>query len=174
MIQLSSVNTFNVQATMNQWMGAHLALFALPAWLTSAQPAIVLGADDITASIPCFALFHLPVTLDHAYQGGHVGGGMLGADETGLMEVSCYTSANDPQGQALQRLMRDWVKALVVADRVVSILDFQGDLYNPVASGYKIDISDLTEVETQADPNPDVQRARMLISYSYTFRASIA
>lgn len=169
----SAVSTFNVQASINAWMMAHLATMPLPAWLQSAQPGVVTEAGDIAANLPTFALYHIPSMLAGAdYQGGYVGDGMSGGDAIGLMEVSAYASNNDPQATALLRIMRDWVAALCVAEKVVEVLDYFSDLYTPPASGYKIDIGDLTDVETQADPNPDILRARMLIAYSYTFRAS--
>lgn len=170
MIDMTPANTFNVQTTLNQWMSTHLQNIMLPEWMTAAPITVLMEPNDVTASLPCYALYHIPVGMSQAIQGNRVGDGEKGGNYSGLLEISCYVSKNAPQSTALLRYMQDWVMALAVAESAVPVLDFQGDLYMPQECGYKINIGDLTEVTTETDPNPDVSRVRLLLDYRYTFR----
>lgn len=172
MTQLSAANSYNVEASLNYWLTEQMAAYTLPDWLPQ-MPPLVFNAGDVTALIPCYAVFHLSGFTDERWQGGHVGGGLLGARDTSILEVSCYVSRAMQNWRPLQRLMRDYVKGITVAHRVVVIRDFLSDPLVGEATAYKVDISDVTEVETAPDPeNDQIERARILIEYRFTFRSS--
>lgn len=170
MTQVTAATSFNVQATLNQWMLTHLNNILLPEWMSTAPITVLVEPNDVTAALPCYALYHIPVGMSQAIQGNRVGDGEKGGMVSGLLEISCYVSKNALQSGALLRTMQDWVMALAVGDTIVPVLDFASDLYTPQECGYKIDIGDLTEVTVETDPNPDVSRVRLLLDYSYTFR----
>ncbi len=171
MTTFAASNSFNAESSVNLWFAARLAEMPLPPFMP-AMPNIVFQAQEIVPHLPCFALFHLPGNLDTSFMGGVVGDGLYGGRDMSIVEVSCYVSRNDEFWRAVQNTMRDMIKSLVVVNRIIPILDYYTDPIAPPETGYKVDLMGVTEVEVQDDPNPDVERARLLIETLYTYRAS--
>ena len=128
----------------------------------------------MAASLPCFAFFHIPAGMLNTHQGRNVGDGQSGRQALGILEIDCYvTRTNTPNWSAILRSMRDLVETAATATRTVTVYDYQTSASSPSATAYKVNIDDVQEtpVETDAD-NPAIQRARILISYSFVYRAS--
>ena len=68
--------------------------------------------------------------------------------------------------------MADMVQSAAMSQTAVVVMDYASSQTAPSSAGYKVDIGDITETQTQPDPNPDVERVRFLIDYSFTFRAN--
>lgn len=172
MTSLTTATRFNVEATLNKWLFDALSAFTRPAWLTT-MPAFVFNAEEITASLPCFAITHIPAGMADLWQGRAVGDGYAGRRALGLLSVSCYvTRTANPNWTAQLRTMRDMVSSTATASRTVVIQEYQADPVNPTATTFKINLEDTQETPTEADPNPAIERARVLITYSFTFRAN--
>lgn len=198
MTTLPQASTYNVEASINAWMQAALQAFSLPVWM-SPLPAVVFDAPQVSASIPCFALTHIPVGVANPFQ-GRWAGTSRGGKASGILDVSCYVSRSKSRDWVRQlRTMRDMVLSTAEASPVVVIADYaalprntvapaiattalttvalSGDdgtwSNTPASTEYKANINDVTIAVTQADPNPDVERVRVLVDYSYIIRASV-
>lgn len=173
MTTLLQASTLNVEATLNAWMRDALQAFSLPAWLSSVT--VVYDAPQIAASLPCFSLIHIPVSVTDSFQ-GRWAGTTKGARASGVLDVSCWVSRSRSADWALQlRTMRDMVLSAALSSPVVIIQDYAGLASwsdTPAATAYKINLGDVTPTSTEADANPDVERARVLIDYHYIYRAS--
>ena len=168
---LSAATRYHVEATLNAWLNTTLGAITLPAWMPT-LPTLVYNPDEITASLPCFAVTHIPAGMLNDIQGRVVGDGQQGRRALGIMEVSCYLKRTDnPSWPAYLRTMRDLVETAATSTRTVVIYNYSTPGV-PTATAYKIDIQDVTETPTEADPNPALQRARVLIRYSFVFRAN--
>lgn len=173
MTTIMTSTSFNVEASLNEWLRAALTAFTRPSWL-SVMPGIVQDAPQTTAAMPCFSFLHIPVaTLTNSYQGRNVGGGLKGGKSIGMMDVSCWVSrSKSPHYAAQLRTMADMVQSAAMSQTAVVVMDYASSQTAPSSAGYKVDIGDITETQTQPDPNPDVERVRILIDYSFTFRAN--
>jgi hypothetical protein len=169
---LAVATRFHVEATLNAWLATTIATITRPAWL-STLPAFVYNWDEVAASVPCFAVQHIPAGLLNDLQGRTVGSDVsAGRRALGLMEVSCFVTRNgNPSWNGQLRTMRDLVETAATSARTVPLYDYSAP-GSPSATSYKIDLQDVTETPTEADANPAIQRARVLIRYSFIFRAN--
>lgn len=174
MSEMTAAIGLNAQTTLSQFVAEKLSEYTLPFWIEN-PPAVILDAEDVTASIPCWAVYHLPVGIDNTFAGGIVGeGGQSGGREMGLLEVSVWVTRQMNTWLALQRYMTDLVKSIFTLkeNRQVIIRDYASDFVEPPITQHKIDIGEITQVATDPDTdNPALERARILIEYTYTFRA---
>lgn len=197
MTTLAQASSFNVEATLNTWMSAALAAFTRPAWLPT-LPAIVYDAPEISASLPCFSLIHIPVSTVGGIQ-GRWAGSSTGMKALGILDVSCWVSRSASVDWNMQlRTMRDMVLSSAVKSAVLVIGDYAALPTNTVApaitttallavqiagddgtwsdtataTAYKINIGDAALTPTEPDPNPDVMRVRVLIDYDYYYRVN--
>jgi hypothetical protein len=169
---LSGATRFNVEATLNAWLITTVTAITRSAHLPT-LPAFVTNWDQVAASMPCFAVTHTPAGMLNDLQGRVVGGGQAGRKALGLMEVSCYTTRNgNPNWNAQLRSMQDLVETAATSTGTVVIYDYQTSASSPTATTYKVNIDDVTETPTESDPNPAIQRRRILIAYSFYFRAN--
>lgn len=168
---LTAATRFNVEATLNAHFTTAISAITRPAWLTT-LPAFVYNWDEVTASIPCFAFAHIPAGMLNDLQGRTVGDGQQGRKALGILEVSAFvTRTNNPSWSAQLRTMRDLVETASTSTRTVVISDYSTPGV-PTATAYKINIEDVNETPTEPDVNPAIQRARILIRYSFYFRAN--
>lgn len=172
MTALKQADSFNAEASLNAWMQSSLQAFSLPNWLTTLPP-IVYDYPEVSASIPCFSVVHLPVDIDSRFQGRNVGNGDKGGRATAMMDVSCWVSRSKAFSSWYPQLMimRDFVLSAANSTITVIIADYQSSLAAPPATNYKINIDKTSVVEVVHDTNPDVERKRILIDYSYIYRA---
>lgn len=172
---LTAATRYHVEATLNAWLNTTISAITRPTWL-STLPSFAFNAEETTAAItagqPCFAVTHIPAGMLNDIQGRVVGDGLQGRRALGIMEVSCYvTRSANPSWNAVLRTMRDLVETAATSTRTVTISDYSTPGV-PTATAYKIDIMDVTETPTETDPNPAIQRARVLIRYQFIYRSN--
>lgn len=171
MIPLQPTSNFNVEATLNAHFAAALATFALPSWLATVPP-VVLIPSDIALAAPCYAVFHIPVESRDLYQGRTGEAGVRTTRDEALMEISAWTSSSRGPWLAQLRTMTDLVKHWHNRHAQIVIDDYASDPDDAAATPYKINLMDIRENARQQDTdNPDLWRVRMLISYRWHYRA---
>jgi hypothetical protein len=171
MVALTAATRFHVEATLNSHFTTVISAITRPSHL-STLPAFVYNWDEVAANLPCFALTHIPAGMLNDIQGRTVGNGQQGRKALGLLEVSCFVSRSaNPSWNAQLRTMRDLVETSATSTRTVVIYDYSTPGV-PTATAFKVDILDVTETPTEPDTNPAIQRARILIAYSFYFRAN--
>ena len=172
-VAMTAATRFNVEASLNKAFTDAISAITRPAWLT-ALPAFVYNWDEVAALMPCFAFFHIPAGMLNTHEGRNVGDGQSGRKALGILEVDCYvTRTNTANWSAILRTMRDMVETAAVSLRTVTVYDYQTTPASPTATQYKVNIDDVQETPVEPDAaNPAIQRARILITYSFTYRAS--
>ncbi len=173
MTTLTVSTFFNVESTLNAWLSTALAAFTRPTWLVT-MPTILTNWEDIKASTPCFAFVHHPVGADNTYQGRVVGDGYKGRRQFGFMDVGCWVNRNQsPYWHAQLRTMRDMVMSAATSTATLPLMDYQSNYTTPASTIYKININEINETATiPDDDNPSFERARIIIGYSFVYRAS--
>lgn len=173
MTTLSAANGFNASSSLGQWLADGLAGLPLPSFIPELPP-VILNAGDIQAQIPCFAVYFIPVGLSFPFVGKVVGAAQRGGQSLDIMEVSLYVTKEDVNYVALQRVMGDMVKTLVAGSPSVNVLDYWTDPFSPPATEYRLNLGEVTEITPEPDTdNPSIVRQRILIEYSYTYRAGV-
>lgn len=172
MTALKQADSFNAESSLNAWMQTSLQAFSLPSWI-STLPPIVTDYPQVSASIPCISIVHLPVDIDSQFQGKNIGGSDKGGRATAIMDVSCWVSRSKAPSSwyPILAILRDFVLSAAQSTITIGILDYQANLTAPPSTVYKINIDKTTVMEVVHDPNPDVERKRILIDYSYFYRA---
>ena len=166
---IEQTNTVNIQYSLNAHMRTALAAITKPSWLASYTYAT--NNPEATASLPAISVNHIPVSMRDLWQGRAVGNGKTGMKYSALMEVNCWVSRSSTNWNAQLRTLQDMVLTVLGNTKQVVILDFVGDQESPTATGYLVRTGDAEIVNTAPDPNPDIERRRILISYWLVYRS---
>ena len=158
----------NVEATLNSAWAAAVAAYTMPAYLT--RPNVVFNWPDITASMPCYGVIHIPISMDSTWQGRISDVEQTALVANALMEISAFvTRDRNPNYMAQLNYMRDLVGDWVTKTKNMLIKDFATPSA-PTNTTYRIMLTRLDEQPTAPDVNPNVIRARMLVEYRWFYR----
>lgn len=169
-MSVNATISFNVEASMNQWLRDTLLLITLPSWMPTVS--VVFAVPETSAAMPCISAHHRGVSQALRWQGGEVGGAR-GRRAAALMDVSVWASRSSTNWLAQQAYMMGMVETTVTGTASVPIYDFVSVPSVPVLTDYKIDLGSMDVVDTAPDPNPDVERRRILVRYDWTVRSTI-
>jgi len=167
---LHPTNTFNVEASLNEWIKRGLNDIERPAWL--AELHIITHHEDIPALLPCISVTHLPM-----YRGGkYERGGQSAHLARAILDVSCWVSRSQTYAgqnvwQARLRWMQSMVEQVFGAEQTVVIQDFDTSLQARQDTAFRVFFADANVVQTGVDPNPDIERRRILINYRWFSRS---
>lgn len=173
MTTLQAAGTFNVEASLNAWLRTQLAaITGLPSWLAT-LPVPVTYLPEATASLPALTVVHLPGSLDDAWQGRTVStsSSTKGRDARAIMEVDAWVTRANANWLAQLRTMQDCVMTVLTGTTSVVIKDYATSQTSPADTAYLVRLRDARLVTTAPDPNPDIERRRMLVDYDWVFRA---
>lgn len=169
MTAIATTSVFNAEATLNAWLRAGIQAYSLPSWL-SATPTVTTNLPEAVASLPAFSVHHHSVNTYDRWQGRAVGDGKRGVLYVAIMEINAWVSRSNYNWQAQLRSMQDMVMTLFAETTEVPLKDYATSQSNPTLTGYLIRLERLVTVSTAPDPNPDIERARMLLTYSFVYR----
>jgi len=164
---------YNVRASLVAWLAGELTTY-----LPSTVPTMRLNLDHPEEPInpPEWSIHWLgePGSIV-PFSGGHVGGGEVGRRRYGLMDINCWVTRKDVQWRAQISQMQDAVsQALTNSLRTgssIAIQDFYTNADAPADSGYLIFIDEWGGRESPLDPNPDIQRKRIVVQFNWIERA---
>jgi hypothetical protein len=167
-----TLGAYNIEGTLRAWALAQLTANRPP---LAASAPVIFDREEQPLTPPCWSVDFLGGDSDRPYQGSHVDGGLHGHGRWGVMDVSCWVSRSLPgwRGQLaqLQDAVTKAVETVMATGGAVVIRDFYGSADTPAAVTYRICI-ERADVQTPApDPNPDIERRRIVISYSWVERA---
>ena len=172
MTTLHDSSPSNVQATLNQWFITEAAKITKPSWLPSYTVTNTIPEDGIAT--PSFSVIHLPAAQRSIYQGNQAEEGVTARQALAILDISIWVSRSNINWLAQKHTMESMI-ALVVglqASGAVRVQDYLSDPASPVNVAYRITLGDLATVPTSPDPNPDIERSRNLIDYSWTIRSA--
>lgn len=167
---LHGSNTFNVEASLNAWVTRRLNEIERPDWLADLH--IITHYEDIPARLPCISITHLPV-----YRGGKwERGGEAAHLARAMLDANCWVSRSQTYAgqnvwQARLRWMQSMVEQVFGAEQTVVIQDFDTSLVARQDTAFRVFFADMNVVQTGTDPNPDIERRRILINYRWFARS---
>ena len=157
---------YNVAGSFNKFVKDNLNV-TVPAWKSGAF-AIVYNYPDIPLAPPCFSVTHLGGFESGWAQGGRVGEGLQGQRLRRIAEVSAWVDAKDNYNWARDIMtMRDMVVKLFSNTREIPIYNVYGSTTNPTATGAILRVLGVEDADTEPDPNPNIKRRRLLVTYEY-------
>ena len=170
---IQAPNIFNVQATMNASFITQLTAITRPAWLT-ALPAMNQIWPETGIAPPAFSFTHIDVGAGDMWEGREVGGGLSGLRKEALFDVGCWVTRKENNQWNMQlRTMQDMVYTVVVMTPQLVIKDYVTSLTSPSDTSYLVRLGSVVTVNTVPDEgNPDIERVRILIAYSWVYRSS--
>ena len=167
---------YNVLGTLYAWLQAQLTT-NLPPTLTAARLVVEMPIDSVDASsLPLYSVHILGIDSEaEPYLGSIADSGMTGEHKYGICEVNCWATRRDNNWRAQLNQMQDSLTKAVVTARktgsAIIVKDFYTNAAAPANTTYRIT---LDRVETRTppyDPNPDIERRRVLIYFSWFERA---
>jgi hypothetical protein len=164
---------YNVEGTLVAWLAGQLAANK-PTGVTTAL--LNLNHPEQPLAPPEWSVHFLGYDPDvSGIQGGHVGGGDVGGRLFGIMEVNCWVSRKTDAWRKTLNQMQDAVlKAVTVLRETgggVVLRDFYTSENTPSALTAIVHIERAEVVTTAPDPNPDIERRRILIYFNWVERA---
>lgn len=169
MTTLHATNAYNVQATLAAWFAAQLAAFTAPP--TIPTTTLILNIPETGLTPPVFSLNHLSVGNYDRWEGRNAGG-LTGMDARAILDISAWVSRlSNPNWAQQLMIMSSMIQQIFTKTGVVVISDYSTPTA-PVATTYKINLSDAIASPTPHDPNVDIERARYLVNYQWVIRSS--
>lgn len=157
---------YNASRSLNKFIKDNLNT-TLPSWKTGAF-TIYYDWPDAPAATPCFTVTHLGGFETVRTQGNSLGGTTRGQEVRRIAEVSCWVDSQDNDNWVRDLTqMRDMVVKLFSQTREVMVYDLYGGTSNPSTTGSMIRIVGVEDVDVPPDPNPNIRRRRLLVSYDY-------
>lgn len=163
---------YNVKATLYAWLNERL-IANKPDLLSKAT--LVVDFPDVTASVPCWSAHWLGADGASLYMGGITDGGLHGDVRYGMVEISCWVTRRDENWRAQLAQMEDAVTKAVMTLRstgsAIVIKDFYTSATAPQDTTYRIVLDRIEERTPPTDPNPEIERRRLLLYFNWLERA---
>jgi len=168
---IAQTSTYNVETSLNAWLRTQLTAVTRPAWFP-ALPGIITDTPEKAPSLPAFSIFHIPVDSRGDWQGRIVSSaGGKGLWNRGIMEVDAWVTRANKNWLAQLRTMEDMVMTVLANTTEVAISDYAANQSSPSTTSYLVRLRDTRAVATAPDPNPDIERRRMLVTYEWVYRS---
>lgn len=163
---------FNVKATLYAWLNERLI---------ANQPPLLAGVTfvrdfpDDAIRPPCWSVQWLGADGLSGYLGGALDGGLYGDPRSGMVEISCWVTRRNEGWRAQLAQMEDAVTKAVMTLRAtgsaIVIKDFYTSATAPQDTTYRIVLDRIEERTPPTDPNPEIERRRLLLYFNWLERA---
>lgn len=159
-----TTGVYNVEASLVAWLTGYIAA-NIPPLLSAVH--VNLNAPEQPLAPPEWSIHFL------GYGGNEAGmeGKHPGTWRYGIMEVSAWVSRSDDNWRGQMNQMVDVVTKAVVNTHSVIIRDFYTNATTPTATAYRITIDRPEQRMPPVDPNPDIERRRVLVFFQWVERA---
>lgn len=168
--QIGAAN--NVEGSFNQFFTVQLTAKGLPSWL----PSAVVDYDwpDKALTYPLWSVTHLGSIPQEIAQGRTLDPGWRGVRRVGLAEIDVWASYQYTTGNAdmYSRIMRDMAARVFATGASFPILDVYGTTAVPTGNGTIIRAGPVEDAGRMPDPNPDILRRKLTVTYKWIERAS--
>lgn len=163
---------FNVEGSFNNFFKTYLTAQGIPAWLPSA--VVNFDYPNRPLTFPSWSVTHLGASPVEIAEGRILDPGWRGAMQIGVAQIDCWESQQRASGQDYMhiRQMRDMAARVFATGAAISILDIYGSTANPTANGTIIRASPVSDTLIPTDPNPDIVRRRLTVTYRWLERVS--
>lgn len=165
MAALHPTTTFNIEATITQWVITKFATMTLPLTLNYSFETLQPNTPLVT---PSFSITHRPAGRDMAYQGN------MAIDARNIMQISGWLSrTGNPNWLAQQRVMTAMIEALFASPAVVRVQNYLSTPATPSTVDYKVNMAACEFLALPHDPNPDIERVSANIVYEWHLRTNV-
>lgn len=172
MTVLHETSTLNVESSLSDYFVTALTALTRPTWL-SAMPTIIHNMPEGVAAFPSFSFWHIPAGIVEQYMGRIAERGVKASRKLGILEISCWVNRKQTNWMSQLRTMQSMVEtAHQDSGGGVIIKDYQSNQSMPNNTVYRVTLIDLDIVNVAKDPNPDVERRRCLVNYTWNMRSS--
>jgi hypothetical protein len=163
---------YNVVATINNWLNEKLIVNKPP---TLSAATLVFVRPEILLRAPGWSVHYLSVDDDVTpFHGGITSGGTRGRRRFGLLEISCWVTRRAVNWQQQLLQMQDAVTLSVTqqlsSGAAIVIQDYYTLASQPPDTAYRVTLTEIETREPPTDPNPDIERKRLLISFYWVER----
>ncbi len=163
---LHPTSTFNVEASLTQWLIDKFATITLP---LTVNYSIVSIQPDTPLVTPSFSIVHRPMVRESLYE-GH-----MAVDATNLMMISAWVSrTGNLNWLAQQRAMVSMIDALFASPMVIRLSDYLSAPASPTPVDYVVRTMGADYLNLPHDPNPDIERVSANIAYWWHLRTNVA
>lgn len=168
---LHATNTRNVKASIIRYFRDELELISRPAILPSYSTPI--DRPETGIATPAITFDNIPAGTRYPWMGNRVSDSEKGGRSFAILDASCWASRGNINWAAQLDVMQSMIENVALkANNGISVRDYTTDASNPVTQPYLIRIIEVETVQTVRDSNPDIERRRILVSYSWIHRAS--
>lgn len=177
-VNVSSI--YNVEASVTAWLRTGLtAISSLPTWLPT--PKFVTNWPEIASYLtaatpwPVISAVHLPGHALDRWQGrGNVGSGAV--EKRGILQVDCWVNRDAKVSgqivwQAQLRYLEAMVEQVYAQTGTINILGYAASATAPTSTGNRVVLGDMHTESVQQDPNPAIERRRILMDYWWVLKA---
>lgn len=172
MTTIAQTSVMNAEYSFNAWLRAQLTAITLTSETWLSTPGIYTNNPEATANLPAFSVNHIPVTFDSEWQGHIVDSvGGKGLNATQIAEVNCWVSRKTTNWLQQLRTMQDMVLSVLAAASDIVISDYVTNPSSPASTVYLLRLRDARATPTVQDPNPDIERRRVLVTYEWIYRS---
>ena len=163
---------FNVEGSFNNHFATWLTAQGIPTWLSSA--VVNYDYPNKPLTFPSWSVTHLGASPVEVAEGRHLDPGWRGAMQIGVAQIDCWESEQRASGQSYLhiRQMRDMAARVYATGAAIAILDIYGSTANPTANGTIIRANPAGDAPIPIDPNPDIVRRRLTVTYRWLERAT--
>ncbi len=140
-----------------------------PSWLPT-LPEFVFTMPEGSVPTPSWSVHYIDVMLEHKWLGNVTDTG-AGAKSYALMEINAWVNRKGSFDWLAQiNTMVAMVKDAVGRTSNVQISDYMTNPSSPTPTNFLVRLGDIEVVATMQDPNPDIERKRILVSISWIQR----
>lgn len=168
-------NVANARYTIKRWVVEAVADYDWPSYLDAVR--VIMDMPETEANLPAISISHLQFITSDNYQGRNAENGVMAVKATDTAEIGLWASRsalwNGAECWMLQlEHMQSFMMSLYTANPTLQLWDVSTDYNNPVSVPYKLNFRSLNAVQAAADPNPDVMRIRLLLTYNFNMRSA--
>jgi hypothetical protein len=156
--------TFNVEATLNQWLQDGIAALTRPSWLPAYT--LVFNEPESPLTPPAFGIVHHPAGFDSVWMGNNPG--VLAA---GQLEITLVV-ARGPNATAQLKAMQSMIENVAAGETALTIQDFLTAPSSPTPTSYQIALDGLEILNSPSLPNLDLMQRRLTIRYTWVLRSA--
>jgi hypothetical protein len=163
---------YNVRASLYAWLNVQVTANK-PDVLSTATLQVEFPDEGIRP--PCWSVHWYGADSTTPYMGGITDGGLYGDVRHGIVEVSCWVTRRDENWRVQLAQMEDAVTKAVMTLRStgssITIKDFYASATAPADTSYRIVIDRIEERTPPTDPNPEIERRRLILYFNWLERA---
>jgi hypothetical protein len=162
---------YNVQSSLIAWLNAQLNSDPPP---TTGPLTLVIDHPDEPVRLPQVSIHFLRIDPDPVPVLGQQVGGGTGLRRFGAAEIDCWVSRQEAHWRAQLLQMQDRITQMVLGLRAagssIPIYDFYADPAEPPLVAARIFIGTVEQRRPPFDPNPAVERKRLVLHFWWVER----